>query len=206
MKKVILVLAAIYLSYSSAAQELPKRMANFHIGRTMHGSGDIMGVSLGFTYNHYFTKRISGFTDFGFSIHDGSEPIFYENREGRLVNGSILYTTAGIQQNIGVMYSFVRTRRHELQTRLSGVFRYQSTSLFDSAETLYPPITGLPFPVTVFVNELPPRTFAVGAALGLGYNYSFGEKYSLGLLANFQIDSNGDTIAGYFLTSGYRFR
>jgi hypothetical protein len=205
MKKNIFILIIACLSYSLAAQELPKRMANFNIGTTMHGTGDIIGVSLNFGYAHYFTKRISGIAEFGFSIHDGSSPLFYEFPEGNLVDGSILYTTAGIQTNLGVAYSFIRTRRHELQTKLSSLFRYQSTSIYDGLSIYYPAGTGLPFPVVTFENNYPPRTFAVGAALGLGYNYSFGEKYSLGLLGNFQIDTNGDTIMGFFLTTGYRF-
>jgi hypothetical protein len=56
-----------------------------------------------------------------------------------------------------------------------------------------------------FKNDLPPRTFAVGASLGIGYNYTFNDKFPVGILGNFQIDTNGDTISGWFLNFGYRF-
>jgi hypothetical protein len=137
MKKIIFTLLILFLVFISKAQELPKRMANFTIGATQHGTGDIIGVSLHLDYANYYTKRISGILEFGFSIHDGSDPLFYEFPQGNIVNSSILYTTAGIQLNLGMAYDFIRTSKHELQVRLSSLYRYQSTSLYDEVGIYY---------------------------------------------------------------------
>jgi len=66
-------------------------------------------------------------------------------------------------------------------------------------------LTGLSYPVVVFENSTPQRTFAVGGTTQFKYSYSTKKNVSFGMLAGFQFDSNGDNISHLSLTIGKRF-
>ena len=88
---------------------------------------------------------------------------------------------------------------------LSGILRYQTSSASDAINKLYPALTNLPFPVIVLENSSPQRTYSIGAAPKVGYNYTFNNKIAAGFAGGLQFDTNGDTILQLFLTIGRRF-
>ena len=112
---------------------------------------------------------------------------------------------AGLQIAGHIGYSIVRNIRNELQVKLGGLFRYQSSSLPYSITILYPAITNLDFPVIVFDNVGPLRTFVPGASIQIRYNYTFNNKLTLGILGGFQADTEGDNISQISITAGFRF-
>lgn len=128
------------------------------------------------------------------TIHDGKFALFYEYPQGRIVDGSILYTNAGIQFTGSIGYSLLKKSRSQLEIQLGGMLRYQSSSFSDSVTILYPAFTGLDYPVVLFDNQSKSRTLSPGMSSALTYNYNFYKKYLIGGGTNFQFDSNGDNI------------
>lgn len=205
MKKLILLLLLI-TSFSLFSQtKLPKQQFEIIAGRSTHGTGDLRGLIFISEYSKYFTKKLSWTAALGGTIHDGSLPLFFNDPGSQSIDGSIRYTTAGVQTAGYLGYSFIRTNRHEVQVRAGALLRYQSSSYYNEVSVLYPLATGLAIPVNYFVNTTPQRTFAFGGSSELLYSYTFKKEISLGVLAGLQTDTNGDTITQTALTIGKRF-
>jgi hypothetical protein len=182
-----------------------KRQIELIVGRSVHGTGDTRGLNFSVEYSKYFKKRLNWSASIGGTIHDGVYPIFFEYPAGVQNDGSIRYTTAGLQVLAHLGYNFIKSSRHELLFRLGSALRYQSSSYWDVFSVLYPPITGLAYPVVVFENSTPQRTFAVGGTTQIKYSYTTSRHISLGIFGGFQFDSNGDTISHLSFTIGKRF-
>jgi hypothetical protein len=205
MKKIYLILYLQFWGVISFGQDQPKHFVQLTAGRNTHGSGDSRGVSFNTVYSTYFKERFSWIAGIGATLNDGSYPLFYTSPGGETIDGSIRYTTGGIQLSFGGGYSIIKKTNHELQVQISSVFRYQSTSYPDDVSILFPAGTGLPIPVVVFNNTSPQRTFAIGGAGTVFYNYTLKNKINLGLLAGLQTDTNGDTITQILFSIGKRF-
>lgn len=203
--KTFLALSLLVLSNLLFSQEkLLDKNIQIIIGRSLHSTGDMQGLSFATEYKSYFKKRLTWAVAIGGTIHDGFEPVFY-SQSGRQVDGSIRYTAAGFQLSGHLGFNFIKTIKHELQLRAGPLLRYQSSSYFDELQIIYPVGTGLPMPVNSFINRTPQKTYAVGGSLQLLYNYTFNNTINIGFLGGFQADTNGDNISQLSLTLGKRF-
>jgi hypothetical protein len=193
------------LSFTSYSQNLYKRQIEIIAHRSFNGSGDIWGPGFTVQYKNYFKKRLSWGIWLGCTIHDDVWPLDFIDSNGRHYDISIRNTTAGLQGGGNLGYSVVRNKAHEFKFELGGLVRYQSTSTPDITNVLYPAGTGIPFPVYVFQHTSPQRTLAVGANLQIQYNFTFNNKISIGAMAGWQLDTNGESILPIGITVGRRF-
>lgn len=207
MKSIALLLfflPALLCAQDTAA--LLNKSIQVDAGTGMHGSGDLAGLSLNTSYTHYFRKKVSYTIEIGTSIHYGSSALYFTDNSGKNVDGSVRFTTAGIQLAGKIGLSVFRNKKNDLGLRLGPLVRYQSSSTPDSISIRFPAAgTGFNVPVTIIGNENPQNTLALGGALQLFYNYSISNKIYIGPSAGFQIDSNGDTISNLSLACGVKF-
>ncbi|TXD53501.1 MULTISPECIES: hypothetical protein [unclassified Polaribacter] len=160
-----------------------------------HGTGDLNGISFSSNYIKPIKKNLSYLITIGGSTHQGKNELIY-NLNGKDIDGSILYTTSGIQLGFGLDYNLIKIKKHKFNVRLIPFIRYQSTSIPDVSTILYPPITELPLPVIYFEQFRPSETIAAGLESNLIYNLTLFNTVSLNLIASFQFDTNGDTLRG----------
>ena len=206
--KIYLPVAFLLFSFSLSAQDgLPKHFVNVSGGFSKHGTGDLYGYILSAEYQRYITNKISWSAGIGGTIHDGAQPIFYLHPyTGKLVDGSVRYTTGGLQGFGHAGYSFVRSKRHEFQVRAGVVARLQSTSLYDVLSITSTQISGLPMPVVDFINTSNQQTISAGYGAQVLYNFTIQQKTTIGLRAGFQNDTEGDQIAQLSFSVGRRFK
>ncbi|MBI3139888.1 MAG: hypothetical protein HYZ15_15020 [Sphingobacteriales bacterium] len=210
MKNFTPVIAAfsLFFCFSVSAQtNLPGRAIQLTGGYARHGSGDYNGISFGAEYIRYLGKRVSLNYNFRSSINNGKDKIIIaDNNAGTTKDGSIRFTTAGVQAGVDGGFSFIRTARHELLTSLGVFARYQSASNgTDGYRLYYPNTTGVPAVLVEYMNRTPQQTIAVGGLFQLRYNYTIKNKISLGFSGGFQTDSNGDAILQGGITIARRF-
>jgi hypothetical protein len=191
--------------FANAQSSLPKRHIQVYAGTSFNGTGDITGFAFDTEYGQYFKKKSSWYVGIGGTVHDKVWPFFYTDRSGEIVDGSVRATTAGFQVSGLYGHSFVRKQKHEFLIKVGPVVRYQSSSYPDGFGVYHPIITNLPFPVVDFANTTPQRTLALGGNLEFVYNYTISKKVSIGVLAELQTDTNGDTISQLLFSIGRRF-
>ena len=203
----ILLSSILFISIFATAQDaaLPNRQIQVFAGKSFNGTGDITGFAFDAEFGQYFKKKSSWYIGIGSTIHDKAVPIFYTEPSGKVVDASVRASIAGFQVSGLYGYNFLRTQKDEFLVKVGPILRYQSSSYWDSFATYYPIGTGLPFPVVTFYNISPQRTFAIGGNLALAYNYTISNKVSLGILGEFQTDSNGDTISQLLFSVSRRF-
>jgi hypothetical protein len=189
----------------SAQTGLPHRKLELALGRSFHGTGDMRGLIFTTAYSQRLNRRFSWSAAIGGTIHDASDPLYYNDQNGSQVDASFRYTTAGAQFSFDLGYSIIRTLHHDLTCRLGPLVRYQSSSYPDIYSINYPAGTGLPIPVIAFQNLTPQRTLAVGGIGMLQYGYSINNKISIGAIAGLQTDTNGDTLTQLAFTIGRLF-
>lgn len=209
IKKLHLLCFCIIFSILTAfgqVETTPNQFIGLNIGRSIHGTGDMRGIAYHTVYSKRFRKKLSWTATFGGTLHDGSVELFFPDSDrGGEVDGSIRYTTGGIQSTFGVRYGILQTSKNEIYVGLHALVRYQSTSYYDDVKIIYPIVTGLPIPVISFINNTPARTFAIGGSTRLGYNYTTDKNLLFGILGEFQMDSNGDVLSQLGLIVGKRF-
>lgn len=202
----ILLFSFLLISFMSNAQmSLPPRHIQVYAGPSFNGTGDIIGFAYDTEFGKYFKKKSSWYVGIGGSIHDREWPVFYTGQSGNEVDASVRSTTAGFQISGLYGYSFVRNERHECLIKVGTLIRYQSSSYYDGFGVYHPAGTGLPFPVVVIFNTTPQRTLALGGNIEFVYNYTISKKVSIGVLAELQLDTNGDTISQFLFSVGRRF-
>lgn len=208
MKKIISLLLTSFLItmlYSQSNTNL-QEFIGLSFGRSFHGTGDLRGVAFNSVYSKEFGKKYSWVATIGGTLHDGEWDLFYDSPgTGERIDGSIRYTTGGIQSTFGVNYNLIQFQRSAIYLGLNALLRYQSTSYYDGVVITYPPVTGYPIPLINFVNLTPARTIAVGGTLKIGYNYATTKNILFGILGEFQIDTNGDALNQIGLIVGKRF-
>lgn len=209
MKNVIFVIIGILIhldGYGQGIQDMPRRMITANLGVGKHGTGDLYGFMSGFEYEKMFLPRFSWSTEFGTSIHDGKELLLVQVDGFPQEDMSYRYTIAGMQLSGKVGFHAVRTSIADYGVKLGAAARYQSSSLADVSETLYPILTGYPIPVRILRNIEPQRTIAAVAILQLFARYTFKGNILVGALVGAQMDTNGDVIIPQFsLSIGRRF-
>jgi hypothetical protein len=201
----LFLFSTLLLSFITNAQtSLPKRHIQVYAGTSFNGTGDITGFAYDTEYGQYIKKKSSWYVGIGGTIHDKVEPIFYTDAGGNQVDASVRATTAGFQVSGLYGHSFTRNQTHEFLIKAGPLVRYQSTSYWDILAVYHPAGTGLPFPVIAFFNVSPQRTLALGGNLEFVYNYTISKKISIGVLAELQTDTNGDTISQLLFSIGRR--
>jgi hypothetical protein len=191
--------------FANAQNNLPTRQIQLFAGQSFNGTGDMKGFAYNTEFGQYFTKRSAWYLSIGGSIHDTEDPIFYTLRTGEQIDGSLRSTIAGFQVSGLYGYSFIRSKKNELLLKAGALLRYQSSSYPDQYGVYYPPSSSGYDPFVNFYHTSPQRTFAVGGSLALAYNYTMSNKISIGMLANFQTDTNGDAISQLLFSIGRRF-
>ncbi|NIJ52831.1 hypothetical protein [Dyadobacter arcticus] len=205
MKRLLLLAFSIFLFQKSFAQETqpipgepspgessPGKMLAVNIGRSRAGSGDLNGLAVGVEYEKLFRPKLSWASELGMTIHDGSDLLLVTWDDGRQEDLSYRHTTAGIQLAGKLGYHFVKSNHFDAGLKLGGLLRYQSSSLANDREILFPILTGYPLPVTIIRNTGPQRTVAVGGMLQLFGRYTFRKNLAAGFVTGIQADSNGD--------------
>ncbi len=206
MKCLILYLVLAFFSNKVNCQSSKEgfiKVLNLNCGFIKHGTGDMNGLGLKSEYIKQFKNKLTWGIGIGATINDGNIPINYSSG-GQNFDGSIRYTTAGFQPSFSIGYLLLGDFSNGVEIRIGALARYQSSSYYDDVTILYPAATGLPFPVNLFNNTSPQKTFAVGGMSEITYKYIFENKMILGIGGNLQIDSNGDFLSGLHLTIGLR--
>lgn len=199
------LLLVLFISFTARSQNLPVNHIQAALGYSSHGSGDLKGIAFSADLTRHIKKRLSIGVTIGSTIHDGSIPLYFTGPGNEEIDGSIRYTVAGLQLVVNGGIDIVRDENNELILKAGPMFRYQSSGLPDQYEIAYPAATGLPYPVIIYSHSTPQRTYSVGGALQLQYNYMIGQRWSLGIMSGFQVDSNGDNIFQAGVTTGIRF-
>ncbi|HEX7847439.1 MAG TPA: hypothetical protein VF476_16675 [Chitinophagaceae bacterium] len=207
MKQFFFCSLAFLFSFHSNAQTKPDNLKNYlqvSAGRSSNGTGDLRGIIFSTQYGKHFKKKLLWNVFFSGTIHDGSYPLKFTVGT-REVDGSIRYTTGGLQLGGGIGYSILKKSSHEILAKANCLFRYQSSSYPDYYQIDYPAGTGLPYPVILYSHSTPQRTYTVGGEAQLQYNYVIKEKWSIGIIGGVQTDTDGNTITQISLAGGIKF-
>jgi hypothetical protein len=180
------------------------RSVQMNIGGGKHGTGDLNGFNINTEYRSFFRKHLSISFALGATIHDGDFPVSYSDANGNIVDASYRYTTGGIQLTSKFGVSIFKTQVSDFGFQAGPLLRYQSSSYFDEINVLYPAATGLQIPVIAIINKSPQKTLSAGV-IGQGYyNYTIKKKVFVGLLAELQIDTNGDLLHQLAVSCGIK--
>lgn len=196
----------ITFSMDINAQTKAKQSLNYlylSSGSSLASTGDISGffVSVGLqksknNWTHSF--------ELSTTIHDGFNGLYFQLPNGQINDGSIRFSTGGIQLEGLSALNLFQGNKSNLSFGLGLVLRYQSTSRYDQYEVQYPALTGLSYPVIIFFNEEPMRTFAAAPIARFFYDYKISKKLLLGVSTSFQVDTNGDNFLNSGLKIGYQ--
>ncbi|MCF0050671.1 hypothetical protein LXM25_11415 [Dyadobacter sp. LJ53] len=209
MKKILLVIVGSIIHICVLGQgvrELPGQMISAQLGAGKNGTGDLYGLMVGFEYEKLFRPKLSWSTELAMTIHDGEDQLLVQLDNFPQEDMSYRFTTAGMQLAGKIGYHAVRTKNADYGIKLGVGARYQSTSLADDREILFPALTGYPIPLRILRNTEPQRTIAAVALTQLFARYTFKRNIVAGALAGLQLDTNGDVIFPQFSFSiGKRF-
>lgn len=200
-----LLLTASVIVFAQDKEDIYEEALQLQVGYSMNGTADMKGGSFNVNYKQYFRRHFYFNAGVGATVHNDQFGIFYYNSLDHYIDGSVRYTTGGMQAFGGIGYCPIRTPHSELELRLNALVRYQASSLSDIIAVDLPAGTGLPYPVVELYNTSKARTVSVGGLLQLGYNYAIGRKTYLGLAASYQTDSESDGITDFSVTIGRRF-
>lgn len=209
MKYILIAVAGLMAHFGTCAQGVPdppRRMISANLGAGKHGTGDLYGLIVGFEYEQAFRPRLSWSTEFAATVHDGEDQLLVKRDNFPQEDMSYRFTTAGMQLAGKIGFHAFRTRIADVGVKLGAGVRYQSSSLADDSELIFPIATGYPVPVRVLRNTQPQRTIAAVGVLQLFARYTLRRNFALGGLLGGQVDTNGDTIIPQFsLTIAKRF-
>lgn len=202
----LLLFAVCTTAQNTSDASLKKSTVLLHAGPSFHGTGDIWGFRYGISLERSWgTHWIWGFS-FDGGINDREErPFIFEDPSGNIINSTKHDVISGFQFTPSIGFRFINKKHHRLAVHPGLIIRYQASSLNDVETTLFPIITGVPFPIRIIENNGNNRTWAVGGVLRLQYDYLIQEKYLLGLQTGWQTDTNGDAITHATLRFGYSF-
>jgi len=211
MKRTLIItvfVLAYQLGFSqntASLKEPPTQSIRLIKGYNRHGSGDIGGILFGTEYQKYITRKVSLSYNIRGTINSSEYTLISPSPiSEREIDGSVRFTTAGVQLGVNGGLSMVRTLRHEFMVNLGALARYQSST--HGGYSIYPPqTTGMPISVVAFDHASPQQTVSIGGLFQLQYSYTFKNNIALGITPGFQTDSNGDALLYAAIVVGKRF-
>ncbi len=207
MKSILLTLFLMCMKgtvISQTENQLPARLLQIDFGINKHGTGDMPGCGLNVDYKKYLRKRIFLSFGLGMTTNNGTSKIFYTDDAGNLTDASYRYGAGGAQISGEFGISMIRDVRNDFGLQAGIIGRYQSSSYYDEITVLYPVVTGLPIPVTAVVHKSPQETISIGGIGQVYYNYFINAKVFVGFRSSLQMDSNGDVLTQFMISSGFK--
>lgn len=197
VSSIILSLLILGKVFGQVTSELPKNSMQVFFGSSFHGTDNVLGVAFLAEYSHYFHKKLNYTAFAGTTIHDGIADVRYWNSDGQVVDGTVNFTTAGLQAGVAIGYSFYRSTRHHVQGSLGIFLRYQTTSNPDILvfSTTYP-YMGIDYRA---------HSVAFGGVAAISYDYTFNNNAFIGAKTWLQYDSNDDALNIFSFVVGKRF-
>lgn len=208
--KTLFGILLLSMCFEAVAQTTNTGLSNKFVavsaGRSTHGTGDMVGVSQRVLYGQYFRKKLFWFSAIGADVHDGKVLSTTTQENGTTLDHSFRYTSGALQLAGGAGWSLLRNNKSELGLRVSGIFRYQSSSYFDEISIVFDPAKLGPYPATFIVNTSPQRSYSAGVGPEAFYQQTIFKSIFAGLSAGFQVDTNGDVLTNISLSIGKRIR
>jgi len=194
MRKIITLIFIFNLHHSFAQKDNSSLQLSF--GTSGHGTGDLQGFALDLGYDHVISRRLDFSNGITTTMHSGYDYPYNGLPERHMLH----YTTAGIQLNSMVNFSFISLPRHKFRIGGGTVLRYQSTSLPDVYSMNFNSDPDDPTYRFNFYNQ--PNIFTIGYSFDISYIARVTNKFQLGIKAQFQNDTNGDAITQLSLIVG----
>ncbi|MCF0075193.1 hypothetical protein LZD49_32220 [Dyadobacter sp. CY261] len=209
MRKILILFVCLLIvksSLSQSIQAIPSQIFSSNLGLVKLGTGDSYGLMIGMEYERQFRPRFLWSTELATTIHDGADILKVKLDNLPEQDLSYRYTIAAIQIAGKIGYYFLRTNQFEIGGKAGLLARYQSSSLADDREVLFPALTGYPLPLRINRNTEPQRTFSGGVTLQIFARHNLKNNWTIGATTGLQLDTNGDVIFPQFLISiGKRF-
>ncbi len=206
---ICIVISSILFSNTSTAQLEKPSTSNWYInastGKSIASTGDMRGMffSVGLMKEK---RKLTYMFDILTTLHDGKDNLFFTGYRPGVHDGSVRYSTGGIQVTCNLLWHIINTDKHKFKGGIGGGIRYQSSSMHDGYAIFYPGATGLNFPVIVMDNREPMRTISVLPMVQFNYQYKINSKWVIGAMSSFQIDTNGDNFLNYGIKAGYQIK
>jgi hypothetical protein len=175
----LIILLSVWLAHDVCAQ-LPKQSIIIGGGFSGHGTGDLPGVVLDFSYHNRITRRLSNLSTIGSTIHYNS---FITNSS---TNEKTHETKAGIQVSSQFGFTPLKVKSHELSMYAGPLFRFQSTSNPRILQVVYSSNPG-PYQLYDYVYENQ-NTISIGYLISINYTTYIHSKFLLGGKVSFQND------------------
>lgn len=192
MKKIILVLPLLFLSFLSFSQTT----INTSLGYATHGTGDMFGYAASFGVEKSLPKLSNRlFLGFNarFMTHSREYAMDYINQTlPNYQNSNIRVVTSGSQLEIVPAFSLVKTDNFSFRFHAGIIGRYEVTnspSIFGST-IIYDEVV-----LNVINDETNDfRRFDVGYISQFSMQFKISKRSQLGIAMSFQNDTNGSAI------------
>ncbi|CAG4991301.1 hypothetical protein DYBT9275_00722 [Dyadobacter sp. CECT 9275] len=209
MRKIQILFVCLFIVKSSLSQSIqpfPRKIISSSIGLAKLGTGDSYGLMIGMEYERIFRQRLLWSTELATTIHDGADILKVKIDNLPEQDLSYRYTIAAVQVAGKIGYYFLRTNKFEMGGKAGLLVRFQSSSLADDREILFPALTGYPLPLRINRNTEPQRIVSAGGTLQIFARHNFTNNCAIGAITGLQLDTNGDVLFPQFLLSiGKRF-
>lgn len=202
MKKNSLLVLFVLFIYNTSNGQTENEMSNnslqLSLAFSMDGTDNVGGFSISTEYTHFHRRKFSWSVGLTTTIHDGSVPVEYYTSNGVIEEGTVYYTTSGIQSSFAFGYSIIRTKQHNLHAQIGPLVRFQTSS--------NPEREGLALSPYVYFETLKNyQTLSFGGIGGISYSYTFQNNIFILLQGSLQIDSNNDAFNMVGIGVGKRF-
>ncbi|ACT93119.1 hypothetical protein [Dyadobacter fermentans] len=204
MRKILIIFVCLFIvksSFGQSIQSIPVQFFSSNIGLAKLGTGDSYGLMVGMEYERIFQQKFLWSTELATTIHDGADILKVKPDNLPEQDLSYRYTIAAVQVVGKVGHYFLRTNKFEIGGKVGALARFQSSSLADDREVLFPALTGYPLPLRINRNTEPQRTVSVGGTLQIFARHNFKNNWAIGTTTGLQLDTNGDVIFPQFLLS-----
>ena len=201
----ILLIVFIFLSADTIAQKDLNNNIHVYFARSIHGTGDLPGVSFTAEYGHFFANKLELSGNITSTMHWGAFGLFL-NSPSESFDASFRYGTAGLQAGGKLGFAILNRPHHVLKIQGGSFVRYQSSSLPDQYGVTFPPAINYPEPVFTFRHEEKQNFFTLGYTGEVSYTYITAGQMMIGAKAGLQNDTNGDIITYYGLMIGKRLK
>ena len=182
-------------SWDATAQDSKVRSLLFDAGMGFHGSGDLFGGAGNFGYEHQVAGRFSLRYQMGATFH-GGQAVGRTFNDGFARSVPMYFVTAGVQSGALAVLHVAGVRRQWFNIAAGPILRFQLNSYPDGYYYSFdPPRTYGSYTIV----EIHPKLFTVGYKVQLESHLIHARRFSMGLGASFQNDTNGDAITNVSL-------